>query len=222
MGRLASQLVLVAAVLLSARCVLPEVQASRSDVPVATVEGSATAVDAGSADVVMPSVDAGAPITTITGNVDQPCIGDDACSATLVCHKGLCKRDLNEACVADEECAIEACYHVCRSPLPAGGACDSAPDCVAPSSCMVDRCLVQLGDSCVQDGDCETGTCNGGRCTTPRNRLGACNSDADCAAGLVCLQFRSADADRYCEQKGGFPLDASCEVDSDCGQGSCG
>ena len=82
------------------------------------------------------------------------------------------------------------------------------------------RCVAQIGAACSFNYQCETGSCVDAVCALPGGRNDACQSDANCEAGLTSLQFRNEQSP-YCELKGSFPTDARCSVDAECLNRAC-
>ena len=86
--------------------------------------------------------------------------------------------------------------------------------CVAPTTCESDKVCLALGGvcdaqltkrcvECLSDGDCDAGTCEGGRCSASR---------VACASSKACAQLNGV-----CDGKKGYCVD--CVTKSDCGQG---
>lgn len=72
-------------------------------------------------------------------------------------------------------------------------------------------CCVAAGQVCAHDGDCCSGHCHGGVCALSAPQ-GACDSDAECAAGLECnLTLATCYA-----KPGGY-----CRTSNDCGSNQC-
>jgi hypothetical protein len=106
-----------------------------------------------------------------------------------------------------------------------GESCSTVSDCTTGLQCLDHICVPE----CRRHADCGDGLeCVQGSCFPSTGTLGsACDREVDCAAGLAChLDPADIDGDGLLSatcgnDNAGGVLDARCEVDTDCRNGTC-
>jgi len=153
--------------------------------PTDHVASAGTVCNPGSGDVCDPD-------ELCSGVADKPCPSDVFASAGTPCRPAAGDCDLAETCAGAPDLACppdvkRSASFVCRAGTttcdPAetcNGTSDDCPPDTGPSSC-------ENGEPCAADGQCLSGSCNGGVCTDGNAGLGAsCDSTADCFEGYTC------------------------------------
>jgi len=134
------------------------------------------------------------------------------CDETNYTLSGLGMCSLVDATLADVQCGYGGSLNI---------TCTSDSDCVDRSlgrgDCneLAGICSAYsiLGGPCILDSDCGSGRiCRGGICSMRESQL-ACNSDATCEGGQVCID------ETYCRNEGG--LGAYCNKNSECISNQC-
>ncbi|CAG8748477.1 11361_t:CDS:2, partial [Dentiscutata erythropus] len=104
------------------------------------------------------------------------------------CNDNNCELcQLGNHCTLNEDCAFEGCHGDQSACMP----CASDYDCNDGFRCMIEAgvCICKpknnawlcwVGDPCVNNKDCETGTCSAGICVP-------CYNDNECDPGNECL-----------------------------------
>lgn len=116
-----------------------------------------------------------------------------------------------ESCTCNNECETRRCQDdicVCRidAHCPDGSKCInhiSSPNQCAPLG-------LDIGDLCVQNGQCLSNRCQGGRCV--------CRVDGECPFGQKC--YKPFFSPNYCSPTT-LPLDHPCNKNSQCDSGLC-
>ncbi len=153
----------------------------------------------------------------IDGGDCEPCEIASDCGAGRICGDGCCKPESGSMpCSGDGECP--SVRPVCVDG-PIGEVCAfcrSEAECAGPGDvCFNNHCV-----GCVEDGDCESGICEGRECAE-------CRTDAECA-GLTphCMMGQCAQCldDSECSDAlprcGDDGICVECATETDCGGGT--
>lgn len=148
-------------------------------------------------------------LVVLTG-CEATCTSDAECAAPAVCgSEGKCLVPVagpdGAACSDDRHCAGGACLFSAE-----GGRCATA--CASAADCPTGRCALAVdtradtsrlrltcgpgqgdrfyAETCADDGQCRSGVCHDGRCTSP---CGTCPADFDCQPTTLTRLGRSLD-----------------------------
>ena len=146
---------------------------------------------------------------------DKALSGDET---DLDCGGSCAPCDAEKGCKVDVDCSTKYCHlavepAVCRQPKCSDGVQnqgETAKDC-GGQACRDLNLLCNNGSACGEDGDCVTGYCKGGTCTSPTcgdEVLNNQETDTDCG-GPNCRALKPCDS-------GG-----KCQVDDDCSNKYC-
>jgi hypothetical protein len=154
------------------------------------------------------------------GDVCSECTDQSDCSDGGFCvdQTGdvgyyVCEGELGDSCDANDDCGLDRCFpgqDVCSE-------CATNSDCGVSQECAYDgddgyaSCVgtADLGDSCDNDGQCVSESCNSGVCSE-------CSSDSDCNGG-TCNDDTASSGYFICEGE----LGEDCTENGDCGLGYC-
>lgn len=160
-----------------------------------------------------------------TGTCQQSCVKDSDCGAD-----GRCARDSTYQAAGGGTCVPSASCGRTLEPSIVDGSvlCSSAErcatdqDCPAPGTCVLEQCTCPAGaceQSCDDDADCDAGlVCLNDACVLPL----ACETSEDCPNANVCASDPTAlPAGKHCMQNGTNPEGASCDSAHECESGLC-
>ncbi len=141
-------------------------------------------------------------------------------------------RPLGMSCTDDSQCKAGRCERFSEADADIEfytcGECSDDEDCTETSVCGLETVSNEyfmyrgcgeagrhvLGERCILDGECKSGICCGGQCST-------CCESADCTGGASCTE-QDVMKPHQCGPKAGVAAQGeACLSDADCANGAC-